>query len=231
MTRITFAALAVAALLFSVGFRLTHPVVPACGVTADRATANARPVVAFGDSITWGWGIPANCLNPSDEGDVRPALHLQGPRDETYPAVLSRTTGRLVLNYGWPGEQTSAGLARLPGVIRAAHPSTVLLLEGVNDILHGHRSPAQIVRNLQLMIRVAHTRVVVATLLPVYGEYAWARPEIWDTNARIRRLRGVRVVDLAQAFAGRRDLLGPDGVHPTVAGARVMARRFAEMLR
>ncbi|HZU14489.1 MAG TPA: SGNH/GDSL hydrolase family protein [Chloroflexota bacterium] len=202
---------------------------PVC-LRPPTVTIPAHPVVAFGDSITWGWTIHDNCLVYAEVENPDPSVHVTGPRDQTYPEDLSRLLRQPVLDYGVPGEETSYGLPRLIQVVARVHPSTVIILEGVNDFRF-KVSPRITFKNLRRMIHAAKTRVIIATLLPTYPPEVNVNRQIHTLNARIRRLHGVQVVDLAALFAHRRYLIGSDGVHPSLAGNRLIARVFAQALR
>lgn len=107
----------------------------------------AHPIVAFGDSITWGYDASNNCVALSAVRDPAPRLHRPGPDDTTYPADLTRLQRSMVLDYGVPDETTAGGLRRLPAVLAATHPRAVILLEGVNDLVAG-ASPRTLPREL-----------------------------------------------------------------------------------
>lgn len=93
--------------------------------------AESSVVVAFGDSLTAGTGVPAH---------------------EAYPGVLQRLLHCTVINAGNPGELSDAGLTRLPRVIAASKPSLVVLCHGGNDLLQ-NKDHAEIKNNLAQMIQ------------------------------------------------------------------------------
>ncbi|WP_029407376.1 arylesterase [Thiomicrorhabdus sp. Milos-T2] len=87
-------------------------------------------VVAFGDSLTVGYGVQKN---------------------QSYPSVLAKMTGLNIINSGISGETTQQGLARLSKVLVEYKPHLVILLEGGNDVLQ--KVPeSQIKANLARMI-------------------------------------------------------------------------------
>ncbi len=90
-------------------------------------------VLAFGDSLTVGKG-------------ARP--------EQSYPAVLAQLIGRDVINAGVSGEVSAAGLARLPALLAAYHPSLVILCHGGNDLLR-QRGQQQLADNLRGMVKLA----------------------------------------------------------------------------
>ena len=89
-------------------------------------------VVAFGDSLTAGYGVD---------------------KTQSYPSVLASITGLKVINAGISGETTAEGLERLPEVLETHQPQLVILLEGGNDVLQKVSEP-QIKSNLKQMIQL-----------------------------------------------------------------------------
>ena len=71
-------------------------------------------VIAFGDSLIQGPGVPAN---------------------STFPAQLSRRLGVPILNKGLSGDTTATALARLDRDVLSQNPKVVVVLVGGNDIL------------------------------------------------------------------------------------------------
>lgn len=187
---------------------------------APPAETDARAaIVAFGDSLTEGFGV-----EPS----------------RGYPAVLQkeldrRGFGYRVVNLGVSVETSTNGLARVSGVT-ALQPAVVILEFGANDGLRG--IPVAVTRsNLARMIeelKSAGALVVLAgmTLPPNYGpEY------IQGFEAMYKRLAAKYDVPLIpfllSGVAGDVRYMQPDGLHPNVAGyARVAenVRRALEPL-
>jgi lysophospholipase L1-like esterase len=141
-----------------------------------------HPIVVFGDSITEGYGATNKCLPRELRATLPESAHRVYTGDTSYPDDLARLLHTTVLNYGVGGELTSDGLPRLRSMVRSVHPSTVVILEGIND-LWGGRSTTDIVENLSEMARSVQS--------------AGARPrssdvcstEVYDcTNFRLRNL-------------------------------------------
>lgn len=168
----------------------------------------APRILAFGDSITYGFG-------------VRPR--------ESYPSLLSSLTGGSVTNAGINGETSEEGRARLPQVLQNASFGVMILCMGANDILQG-RPLARLEANLGRMIETAQaagTRVVLigvpsfdradSTPLPLYEAAArhYAVDYLPDPLCRV----------LSD------DALHTDGVHPNAAGYRRLAEEIASFLK
>ena len=89
----------------------------ACGA---RKSVRGQPVaagataLALGDSLTYGTGAAP---------------------EASYPAVLARLTGWMVVNAGVPGDTTAQALERTPALLAEHRPALVLLSIGGNDFL------------------------------------------------------------------------------------------------
>jgi lysophospholipase L1-like esterase len=136
-------------------------------------------------------------------------------------------------NAGVPNQTTEEVAARLPDLI-AHRPRVVVILTGTNDVLK-HRSLPHAVALIETMIarvRAAHAVPVVATLPPFRADPATAERFNQLLVAMAGRER-VTVIDFHRVLADGghyRAGLSDDGLHPNVAGARVMAREADPVL-
>lgn len=175
------------------------------GPTLSPLAADAV-VVAFGDSLTHGTGVDAA---------------------HSYPAVLGRLIHRQVVNTGIPGEETPAGLARLPAVIAHYHPALVVLCHGGNDLLR-RRSADTIRTNLAAMVRLLQDDGIQVVLIGV------PRPGLFPETASIYRVvadsSDVPLIDdtLAKLESDRR--YKSDYVHLNAAGYRRLAESVRNLL-
>lgn len=187
--------------------------------TTPAPPADARPVLlCFGTSLTAGMG-----LDP----------------EEAFPALLQRKIDSAgfafrVVNAGVSGETAAAGLRRIDWLLQ--QPIAVLLLElGANDALRG-QDLAEAKRNLQEIIDRTRTRypdveVVVAGMEapPNLGRrYTREFRDLFVDLARANQ--AVLIPFLLEGVGGRADLNQADGIHPTAAGARVVADRVWKTL-
>jgi acyl-CoA thioesterase-1 len=186
--------------------------VPLAAPAPAVAQADARVIVAFGDSLTAGLGVPA---------------------DQAYPARLGERLRRegyayRVVNAGVSGDTTAGGLRRVDWALRLK-PEIVILELGVNDALRGQKL-ASVRANLdQLVTRFqgAGARVLVAgmRLPPNYGTpYADAFHRLFAEVARARNapylpffLEGVGAIPR---------LNQPDGIHPTAEGYAIVVEHL-----
>ena len=148
-------------------------------------------------------------------------------------------TGNGFLGRGIGAQVTSQGLLRFEQDVVELHPKVVHILYGANDIagLAGPTTYETIQNNLTAMVQLAlanHIAVVVGTILPITSLPGGAKDptltaKIVSMNAWIRdfgRREQVAVADyypaLSAADGSFRSELNSDGVHPTLAGYRVM---------
>lgn len=185
---------------------------------------NLNMVVAFGDSITAG-----------SECACAP-----------YPARLGPLIAKLVANEGIGGSRVSAGLSRIQGVINRHRPAFMLILYGVNDIIHGGspQGTAAAVGQMAEVCKMNNVVPVIATYpRPIAGHNAFAANTIRLNRAlrEVAKAQKIRLVDLEKEFASGKDpyipewpmtdplLMEPDGLHPNDAGTQRMALAFADL--
>ena len=164
-------------------------------------------VLAFGDSLTRGTGAAM---------------------DQAYPAVLEGLIGRRVINAGVPGEESDAGLARLPRVLDEVQPDLMILCHGGNDLLR-RRDHEDIAANLRAMVDLAHERGIAVVMVAVPEPRLSMRAP--DFYADIAGQAHVPLQDDVVRHVLRRNALKSDAVHPNAEGYRVMAEALAELLR
>ena len=183
---------------------------------APAAEAPDRPsapvIVAFGDSLTAGQGVPA---------------------DQTYPALLDERLKRegyhfRVVNAGVSGDTSAGGLRRVDWALRLK-PEIVILELGVNDALRGQKLAA-IRANLDQMIarfQAAGARVLVAgmRLPPNYGDrYA---EDFHRLYAEVARARNAPLMPFFLDGVGAVPRLNQaDGIHPTAEGYAIVVDRL-----
>ena len=164
-------------------------------------------ILAFGDSLTYGSGAAET---------------------ESYPAVLSRLTGRNVVNAGVPGEVSAAGLQRLPELLEREHPAMLILCHGGNDLL-AHHNHQLIADNLRAMIRLAGERGVPVLLVALPSP---------DLSLKPPRLYEELATEFHLPFEGQalahilgKGSLKSDYIHPNAAGYRQLAEALAGLLK
>ena len=163
-------------------------------------------ILAFGDSLTVGVGA-------SDA--------------TSYPTVLAQLSNRKVVSAGISGEETGAGLARLPSVLDKVTPNLLLLLEGGNDILR-NKNLQQTKQNLAAMIKLAQTRGIEVLLIGVPAKKLFS-----DVHPMYEELANeynlVFADDLLSGLL-RSSKFKSDAVHLNQQGYRVMAESIHSML-
>ena len=184
---------------------------------AAPAGAQERVIVAFGDSLTAGQGVPAE--------QAYPALLAARLRAEGYPYR--------VVNAGVSGDTTAGGLRRVDWALRLG-PEVVILELGINDALRGQ--DLETVRsNLHQLVerfQSAGVRVLIAgmRLPPNYGAgYGATFQRLYE---EVARKRGAALMPFfLDGVAGDPRLNQLDGIHPTADGYRLIVDRLWPHLR
>ena len=186
----------------------------ALGLGARAQGAPTRPVklVAFGDSLTAGYGLPA---------------------DAAFPAVLERALTAKgyavsIVNAGVSGDPTSGGLARLDWSIPEGTDGVILEL-GANDMLRGI-DPAVPREALDRILARLRERGIPVLLTGMYASRNLGPDYVARFEAIFPDLAKKYGVPLYPFFldgvAGVRELALPDGLHPTAKGVQVVVDRI-----
>ena len=181
------------------------------------ATAGGPRIVILGDSLTAGLGLPV--------GQSYPALLQQRLEDEG----LSHQ----IVNAGVSGDTSAGGLSRLDWAIDGDVRVLIVALGG-NDGLRG--LPAeQLKENLAAIIKRAQARGIAVILAgmeapPNYGrDYIVAFHQVYPALAKEHHV--ALVPFLLDGVAGRDAMNQPDGIHPSAAGARIVADNVWKVLK
>lgn len=186
--------------------------------TASTKTED-KTILFFGDSLTAGYGLDT---------------------EEAFPALIQNKLDSLGLNYtainsGLSGETTSGGLNRLDWVLNQKIDVFVLEL-GANDGLRG--IPLKETRsNLQQMIDLVktkneNTKIILAGMqippnlgLDYTTEFKTMFPQLAEKN-------NVDLIPfLLEGVAGNPDLNIEDGIHPNVAGQKIVRENVWAILK
>jgi lysophospholipase L1-like esterase len=178
---------------------------------SDQPALSAIPrdgiILAFGDSLTYGTGVPDH---------------------QSYPAVLQTLTGHKVIRSGVPGEVSSAGLKRLESVLREVRPNLVILCHGGNDILRrmsGSDTRLNLQQMVELVRRVGAQAVLIA--VPKPGIF----PEAQDYYETLHEDLQVPVeFDIISDLESDRSMKS-DQIHFNRKGYRRMAEAVHELLK
>lgn len=173
------------------------------------ATPDDRPILlAFGDSLTAGYGLPA---------------------DEAYPKLLQRRIDAAgyryrVVNAGVSGDTTAGGLRRLEWSLEGPVRVMVLALGG-NDGLRGQPVP-EMKANLAKMIEIARGRGVKVILAGMEAPPNLGPDYTGRFRATYRELarqyETPLIPFLLEGIGGRPELNQPDGIHPNLDGEKIL---------
>jgi acyl-CoA thioesterase I len=183
----------------------------ALGGLAAPAAGEERVIVAFGDSLTAGFGVAAE--------EAWPALLAARLRREGYPYR--------VVNAGVSGDTTAGGVRRVDWVLRS-RPAVAVVALGANDGLRGLSTDAMRTNLTTIVerLRTGGARVLVAGMEvpPNYGA-AYARA-FRGVFPEVARQTGVALMPfLLDGVAADPRLNQADGIHPNPTGHRAIAER------
>ena len=180
-------------------------------LNSPALAGESKPVIlAFGDSLTAGFGLPEEESYPSRLQEII--------RREGYP--------HQVINAGVSGDTTAGGVRRINWLMRH-EPKIVILALGANDGLRGlplDEMEANLEKIIQLCLE-KEARVLLAGMkvLPNYGEeYQKGFEAVF--NRLQEKYQLVYLPFLLEGVAGVRKYTRPDGIHPAGEGYKLVAK-------
>jgi acyl-CoA thioesterase-1 len=184
---------------------------PSSSPPKTQVPAEHPRIVAFGNSLTAGLGVPP---------------------DQSYPAHLQRTLDAAgyayrVVNAGVSGDTTAGGVRRVSWVLNS-RPAIVILELGGNDGLRGlslHETKANLERIVQQLQQASVTVVLAGMKLPPnYGQdYTAGFEALYQAIAQ--RYHLTRIPFFLDGVAGSSSLNQADGIHPTGEGYRLIVEQ------
>ncbi len=204
-----------------------------CGYTTIRLPVRReegkRHIACVGDSVTYGCTLPLFFLR-------------------RYPAMLQRLIGSEAQVAAFAvNDRTLQDTGNKPfrkerafRQSREFRPDTVVILLGTNDSKDNNWISAAAFRRQYTELIAAYRalspapRIVIGTppcaFKPIKRFFYITNdakldrvPEIAEEIKTIAAENGVELVDLYAVTQGRRELFGPDGLHPNTGGAKVIA--------
>ena len=182
--------------------------------TLPAARAQGQPIrlVALGDSLSAGYGLPQEAAFPTV---LERALKAKGYKVE-------------VANAGVSGDTSSGGLDRLDWSVPDGTDGVILEL-GANDMLRG-LDPAGTRKSLETIVERLESRNIPVMLAGMYAsrnlgaDYVQKFDSIYPDIAKKHDL--VLYPFFLDGVAGDRSLNLPDGLHPTAKGVEIIVERI-----
>ncbi|MDR2789523.1 MAG: arylesterase [Campylobacteraceae bacterium] len=161
-------------------------------------------ILAFGDSLTQGYGASAS---------------------EAYPARLGKILSMRVINGGINGEDSHQAAARLPSLLDEIKPRIVILCHGGNDILRKY-DLKETKQNLSFMITLMQSKNIDVIFVGVPSGLFTDADNLYDELADEYDLI---YDDSTLAKIIKTPSLKSDQIHPNAAGYDMLAQNLAKL--
>ena len=188
-------------------------------IITPKILSNKPRIVAFGDSLTAGFGLLEK---------------------ESYPYLLQeklRAEGLdfEVVNAGVSGDTTLGGLERIDWVLEMENVKILILELGANDLMRGVPT-AKVKTNLDTIIRKAkakNVRVLLCGMLapPTGGSADYSREFTLVFPDLATEYRVDFLPFLLEKVALKKELNQADGIHPNVDGEKIITDNVYKALK
>lgn len=199
-----------------IGQRLGTDVTSQPGRSRPAMQTERPKIVAFGDSLTAGFGLSV---------------------EDSYPAQLQRKLDQAgyryeVINAGVSGDTTAGGVRRIDWVLKS-RPRIVIVELGANDGLRGLDLQETGANLEQMLLRFQKAGVTVVLagmkLPPNYGaDYAGRFSALYGNLAN--KYRATYLPFFLEGVAAQPSLNQADGIHPTAEGYRLVVNHLLQAL-
>ncbi|PHS34424.1 MAG: arylesterase [Sulfurovum sp.] len=164
-------------------------------------------ILAFGDSITYGYGVHTS---------------------QSYPSVLASLLNRKVINAGVNGDTSEDGLSRLPNLLQDTSIKLILLCFGGNDILQ-QKSLSSLKANLKTMIQIAKEQNIHILLIsvPNFSAFGLSPLALYKDIAREENIPLLNDT-LTDILSNPNYKI--DQIHPNASGYKIMSEKIYEKL-
>ena len=187
-------------------------------LVTPQAASDRPKIIAFGDSLTAGFGLA--------EKESYPYLLQQKLKADGYDYE--------VVNAGVSGDTSLGGLERADWVLEQENVKILILELGANDLLRG-MPPAKMKEHLDKIIRKAKAKNIQVLLCgmlapPTAGsdyqrEFMLAFPDLAEDH-------DVAFLPfLLEGIAMKKELNQPDGIHPNAEGEKIMTENVYKALK
>ena len=183
-----------------------------------KTTSNLPKIIAFGDSLTAGFGLSEK---------------------ESYPYLLQEKLKAdgfdfEVINAGVSGDTSLGGLERSDWVLDQENAKILILELGANDLIRGV-PVARMKENLDKIIRKAKAKNLKVLLCGMLAPPTMGQPYQRDYTVAFPDLADEHKVEflpfLLENIALKKELNQADGIHPNADGAKIMADNIYRALK
>lgn len=164
-------------------------------------------ILAFGDSITYGYNVE---------------------KEKNYPSQLAQLLQADVINAGINGEVTSQGLIRLPALLEKHKPQILIICHGGNDIVR-RKSLLKAKANIRKMIEIARKKNIHVVLVgvPMLEVISLSTAQIYH---EIANEMSVPIDDNSLEHILGDNYLKIDQIHPNEEGYKILANSLANLI-
>ncbi|HEV2863666.1 MAG TPA: arylesterase [Pyrinomonadaceae bacterium] len=183
---------------------------PPAGAPVPTPEKTLPKIVAFGDSLTAGYGL--------DPAQSYPALLQKKLDDDGFQYE--------VVNAGVSGDTSAAGVRRIDWSLQDGDVRFVILELGANDFLR-LQPVAETKKNLSQIIersKARGARVLLAGIYTTTNAGAEYQRQIHDAFQSLAQEHQVPLIPFfLEGVAGKAELNQDDGVHPNAEGTKIVA--------